>query len=122
MPHPRVLALPLLALVTLAAGPSAATRPQRTIPMRLTEYRIEMPDSVQQGQVVFAVTNAGHDDHQISVRGHRAMRTTRVLKPGETVTFPMRLVVGEYTAYCNVREHDENHRKLGMEHTVRVVW
>jgi hypothetical protein len=121
MPHPR-LALPLLAIVGMAAGLSAAARPQQTIPVRLTEYRIEMPDSVRQGQVVFSVTNAGREEHQISVRGHRAMRMTRMLKPGETVTFPMRLVAGEYTAYCNVREHDENHRKLGMERTIRVHW
>jgi len=90
--------------------------------VRLTEYRIEMPDSVQQGEAVFSVTNAGREDHQISVRGHRAMRMTRLLKPGETVTFAMRLYAGEYTAYCNVRDHDENHRKLGMERTLRVHW
>ncbi|HSU15064.1 hypothetical protein [Longimicrobium sp.] len=122
MPYARVLALPLLALLTLAAGPSAAAKPPRTVAVRLTEYRIEMPDSVQQGEVTFSVTNAGHDQHQFSVRGHRGLRSTRVLKPGETVSFPMRLVVGGYTAYCNVREHNENHRQLGMEHALRVVW
>jgi hypothetical protein len=119
MPRPApLLALPALAALTLAAAPQT----QHTVPVQLTEYHIAMPDTVQQGQVVFAVTNAGTTEHQLAVRGHRGLRSTRRIKPGETVTLPMRLIVGEYTAYCSVREHDQSHRALGMEHAVRVVW
>lgn len=123
MPHPaRFLALPALAALTLAAAPAALRHPPHTVAVQLSEYRIEMPDTVQQGQVVFSVTNAGHDEHQFSVRGHRGQRATHRIKPGETVELPMRLIVGEYTAFCNVRERNENHRALGMEHVIRVVW
>jgi hypothetical protein len=124
MPHlARILALPALAALTLAAGPSAAGRTQqRTIPIRLTEFSIEMPDTVQQGRVDLAITNAGTTEHQIAIRGHREMRATRRLKPGETVTLPIRLVVGEYQAWCMVRNGGQNHRALGMDRTVRVVW
>jgi hypothetical protein len=123
MPHPaRFLALCALAALSLAAAPAAPPQPPHTVSVRLTEFKIEMPDTVQQGQVVFSVTNAGRDEHQFSVRGHRGLRATRRIKPGETVELPMRLIVGEYTTYCNVREPSENHRALGMEHPIRVVW
>jgi hypothetical protein len=117
-----LLFLPLLAAVCLAAGPSASARTQRTVTLRLTEFRIDAPDTVQQGEVVISVTNAGTTDHQFALRGHRGQQTTRILKPGETVTFPLRLIVGQYVAFCTLRGPEQTHRKLGMEKTIRVVW
>ena len=121
----RRIAPALLALAALAAAPvrsSAQTTPPRTIPVRLTEFRVEMADSVKQGQVVLAVTNAGTVPHSLRVRGHRGQVSTRVLAPGETVNAPMRLIVGEYTLYCAEKTGETEHRKEGMEHRVRVVW
>ena len=114
----------LLALAALAAAParsSAQTAP-RVIPVRLTEYHVVAVDSALQGQVVFAVTNAGSVPHSLRIRGNRAQIFTRVLAPGESVTVPMRLIVGEYTLYCPEKTGDLEHRKEGMEHRVRVHW
>lgn len=123
MPRPRILlSLPVLLAVSLPAGPSASARPQRTVSLRLSEFRIEAPDTVQQGDVVISVTNAGTADHQLALRGNRGLRTTRMLKPGETMTFPLRLIVGEYVAYCTVRGATQTHRSMGMEKAIRVVW
>lgn len=114
----------LLAVAALAAAParSAAQATPRTIPVRLSEYHVEMADSVKQGQVVLAVTNAGTATHSVRIRGHRGQVSTRRLAPGETVNVPMRLIVGEYTIYCAEKAGGLEHRKEGMEHRVRVVW
>jgi hypothetical protein len=113
----------LLALASLAAVPARlSAQTPRTIPVRLTEYRVAMADSVTQGQVVLAVTNAGTVGHSLRIRGHRGQISTRLLAPGETVTVPLRMIVGEYTLYCAEKTGDLEHRKEGMEHRVRVVW
>jgi hypothetical protein len=113
----------LLALAALAAAPArSSAQTPRTIPVRLTEYAVAMADSVTQGQVVLAVTNAGTVPHSLRIRGHRGQVTTRVLAPGQTVNVPIRLVVGEYTLYCAEKTGDLEHRKEGMEHRVRVHW
>jgi hypothetical protein len=113
--------LALAAAWTAPAALAAQTTP-RTIPVRVGEYRIEMPDSVQQGQVVLAVTNTGTVPHSFRMRGHRSQVSTRALAPGQTVNVAMRLIVGEYTAFCAEKSGAEEHRALGMEHRVRVVW
>ncbi|HEV7588561.1 MAG TPA: hypothetical protein VGO40_10635, partial [Longimicrobium sp.] len=113
----------LLALAALAAAPArSSAQAPRTIPVRLTEYHVAVADSVTQGQVVFAVTNAGTVPHSLRIRGHRAQVFTRVLAPGESVNVPMRLVAGEYSLYCAEKTGDLEHRKEGMEHRVQVVW
>ena len=113
----------LLALAALAAAPArSAAQTPRTIPVRLTEYAVAVADSVLQGQVVLAVTNAGTMPHSLRIRGHRAQISTRVLAPGESVNVPMRLIVGEYTLYCAEKTGDVEHRKEGMEHRIRVHW
>ena len=113
----------LLALAALAAAPArSAAQTPRTVPVRLTEYHVAVADSVLQGQVVLAVTNAGTVPHSLRIRGHRAQISTRVLAPGESVNVPMRLIVGEYTLYCAEKAGDLEHRKEGMEHRVRVHW
>lgn len=123
--HPARLFAALLTIAALAAAPtrSAAQATPRTIPVRLSEFRVEMPDSVQQGQVVLAVTNAGTAPHSFRIRGHRSQVSTRTLAPGQTVNVAMRLIVGEYMAYCAEKSSSgEEHRKMGMEHRVRVIW
>ena len=113
----------LLAFAALGAAPARGTaQAPRTIPVRLSEYRIEIPDTVQQGQVVLAVTNAGTVPHSFRIRGHRGQVFTRTLAPGESVEVPIRLIVGEYLAYCGEKSGGTEHRKEGMEHRVRVVW
>ena len=122
MDVPRTL-VGILAVAAAAATPvRSAAQSTRTIPVRLTEFRIEMPDSVQQGRVVLAVTNAGTVAHSLRVRGHRGQVATRTLAPGESVDVPIRLIVGEYVAWCGEKTGDLEHRKEGMEHRVRVIW
>jgi len=38
------------------------------------------------------------------------------------VDVPIRLIVGEYVAWCAEKTGDLEHRKEGMEHRVRVIW
>jgi hypothetical protein len=116
--------LRLVAAAALAAAPAhaAAQAAPRTIPVRLGEYRIEIPDTVKEGQVVLAVTNAGQQAHAFIVRGHRALVRTPQLQPGQTFNVPMRLVVGDYLMYCSLKNDAGEHRKMGMEKRVEVIW
>jgi hypothetical protein len=116
----------LLALAALAAVPARtlaqAAAPPHVVHVQLSEYRVEVPDSVKQGETVLVVTNMGSVPHSLRVRGHRGLVSTRVIEPGETVNAAMRLVAGEYTFFCGEKTGDREHRKEGMEHRVRVVW
>lgn len=115
---------PLFALAALAAAPAhvhAQTSP-RTVPIRLSEYRIEAADSVKTGDVVLAVTNAGHEAHVFLLRGHRTQLRTPFIQPGQTASLPVRLIAGDYLMYCAVKANGQEHRKLGMEKHLRVVW
>ena len=119
----------LLAVAALAAAPArssaqtpAPTPRPRVVHVSLAEHRIELPDTMQQGEVVLVVTNTGTVSHSLRVRGHRAVVSTRTLEPGQTVNVGMRLIVGQYIFYCDEKTADTEHRKQGMEHRVRVVW
>jgi len=116
----------LLACAALAAAPARslaqAAPPPHVIHVQLTEYHIEVPDSVKQGESVLVVTNMGTVPHSLRVRGHRGLVSTRVIEPSQTVNVAMRLVVGEYVFYCGEKDGEREHRKQGMEHRVRVVW
>jgi len=124
----RRIAAALLALAALAAAPSrsSAQTPSAQSPhvvhVQLTEHRIEVPDSLKQGQSVLVVTNTGTVPHSLRIRGHRAQVSTRTLEPGQTVNVAMRLIVGEYLLYCAEKTGDTDHRKQGMERRIRVVW
>ena len=112
----------LLPLFALAAPAVSHAQTPRTVPVRLTEYRIEVADSVKTGDVVLAVTNAGREAHSFLVRGHRTQLRTQLIQPGQSVNVPARLIVGDYLMYCAVKANGQEHRKLGMEKHVRVVW
>jgi len=114
---------PLFALAAAAVVPArAAAQTPRTIPVRLSEYRIDVADSVKTGDVVLAVTNAGREAHSFQIRGHRAQLRTPLIQPGQVVNVPTRLIVGDYLMYCAVKANGQEHRKMGMEKHVRVVW
>jgi hypothetical protein len=116
----------LLALAAVAAVPTRslaqAASPPHVVHVQLTEYRIEVPDSVKQGESVLVVTNTGSAAHSLRVRGHRGLVSTRVIEPGQTVNVAMRLVAGEYVLYCGEKDGEREHRKEGMEQRMRVVW
>jgi len=125
----RRIAAALLALAALAAAPSrssaqtpSAQAPPRVVHVSLSEHRIEVRDTVTQGQAVLVVTNTGTVPHSLRIRGHRAQVSTRTLEPGQTVNVAMRLIVGEYLLYCAEKTGDTDHRKQGMERRIRVVW
>jgi hypothetical protein len=116
----------LLALAALAAVPARSAAqtaaPPHVVHVQLAEYRVEVPDSVKQGESVLVVTNTGTVPHSLRVRGHRGLVSTRVIEPGQTVNVEMHLVAGEYVFFCGEMNGDREHRKEGMEHRVRVVW
>jgi len=119
---PALLALAALAAVPARSAAQAATPPPHVVHVQLAEYRIEVPDSVKQGESVLVVTNTGSVPHSLRVRGHRGLVSTRVIEPGETVNVAMRMVPGDYTFFCGEKTGEREHRKQGMEHRVRVVW
>ena len=78
----------------------------------LSEFTIEMPDSVPAGRVAFEVSNSGSMAHNFEVEGEGIEEVLDDdLQPGDTETLTVELAPGTYTVYCPIG----NHRDQGME-------
>jgi plastocyanin len=129
-----------IALLLLAAcpGPRGTTEPSQgtTMPpqskmpsqqpmepaapavnVQLTEYAIEMPDTLTAGMHTFTVTNAGTMKHNFAIEGPGVMqKLAGDLMRGDSAPMPVMLQKGTYTVYCPV----DGHRGRGMSRTITV--
>ncbi len=138
---PLVLALIALALLTIGCG---AGRPQGTpfptltykyvtptggtgarptitiIPVRLTEYRILMPDPVPEGSAILRIENVGKIPHGFRLaRGlysRSSVGLTEELEPGASAELRIFLHSGQYRVYCPL----DGHAEKGMKRYLRV--
>ena len=84
----------------------------------LSEFTIEMPDSVPAGTVAFEVSNTGSMAHNFEVEGEGIEEVLDDdLQPGDTETLTVELTPGTYTVYCPIG----NHRDQGMEVQLEVT-
>lgn len=119
-PHPHAIAL--LALAATACGGDDAPAPPGTPPpataaapairgdtvdVVLDEYAFSVPDTVPSGRVVFALRNAGFEEHTFELkRGERVWQTERPLNPGGRAALEVELEPGTYRIECSVSSHD----------------
>ena len=88
-----------------------------TVEVALSEFAIEMPDSVPAGPVTFVITNVGSVGHSFAIEGIEGGRVDGVLAPGSTATLELELPAGTFEVFCPVA----NHRELGMSLELTVT-
>jgi plastocyanin len=100
---------------TLGNQRPPAAAPQ--IEVQLTEYEIQMPDTIAAGRQTFHVTNAGKLNHNFAIEGNGfATKLSYDLTRGDSTPLTVDLKPGSYTVYCPV----DKHRGRGMQRTITV--
>jgi len=84
----------------------------------MTEWAIEMPETLPAGPITFNLINEGEFRHTIEIEGEGFEDAGEVVEGGEEALFETELEPGTYTVYCPV--NDGGHREQGMEIEVTV--
>jgi uncharacterized cupredoxin-like copper-binding protein len=116
------------ALQTAAAAAQTAVAPQVSnaqtsvaqaiVEVKLTEYKIDMPNTLRSGPFDFRVTNAGTIQHGFKIEGQGiSQQIEGNLNPGETKHLLVNLVPGTYQVFCPV----DGHRDQGMRVNLTVT-
>ncbi len=105
-----------------AAGtPVAAAQagePQ-VVDVALSNFVIEMPETLPAGPTRFAIANNGQAPHNFVIEGNgQSRRLANNLEPGQSGFLNIDLAPGTYTVFCPVG--DGGHRAQGMERTLTV--
>ncbi len=83
-----------------------------------TEFKIDLPggDTIESGDVVFDVVNAGEVPHDLAVRGNGIEEAKSPLfDGGEKGKLNVNLESGKYTLYCTVPGHEQSGMKLDLK-------
>lgn len=100
------------------ADAAAAAKPQ-VVEVALSNFVIEMPDTLPAGPTRFAITNNGQAPHNFVVEGNgQSKKLANNLQPGQSGFLNVDLAPGTYTIFCPVGEGA--HRAQGMELTLTV--
>lgn len=97
------------------ARPPASAEP--AVHVQLTEYAIEMPDTLTAGTHSLTITNAGTTKHNFAIEGPGVdQKLASDLMRGDSAPMTVALQKGSYTVYCPV----DGHRGRGMQRTIAV--
>lgn len=108
----------------------------RQVTVVLTEFLIEMPDSLPVGETTFTIRNEGQMEHGFTLEqkmeeseadsedppteehGQDVQKRSlgSYLEPGTTATLTVKLMPGTYVIWCPIADH----RDRGMEFTFNV--
>ncbi|MCA9877058.1 MAG: hypothetical protein KC442_04740, partial [Thermomicrobiales bacterium] len=95
-----------------------ASEPQ-VVDVALSNFVIEMPDTLSAGPTRFAIANNGPAPHNFVIEGNgQSRRLANNLQPGQSGFLNIDLAPGTYTIFCPVGEGA--HRAQGMELTLTV--
>jgi len=96
-----------------AETPAASASPQ-VVDVGLTEFAIDMPNSLPAGPTRFSIHNNGAATHSFVIEGQGIEKTlANSLQPGQSAFLNLDLAPGSYTVYCPIGEGA--HRAKGME-------
>jgi uncharacterized cupredoxin-like copper-binding protein len=96
----------LLLIPILLLGLTAAMAAEKTVEVRLTEYTIEMPQTLPPGPTIFLVRNEGQKSHSFKIQGPGIdAMLEAVVRPKETGTLQVTLQPGEYQIHCPIGSH-----------------
>jgi plastocyanin len=112
--------LPLLLLLfgmTAVSAASAATPAEdpKTDPgtgkvtVRLSEYKVELPETLHAGPTTFVVHNVGEKTHSFKIEGPGIPPDTLLAKPippDATAELQVTLQPGEYKVFCPIGSHE----------------
>lgn len=106
------------------APPQTQMKPSQPAPaetpavhVQLTEYQIEMPDTLTAGTHTLTITNAGKVNHNFAIEGPGvSQKLASDLTRGDSAPMTVTLQKGTYTAYCPV----DGHRGKGMSRAINV--
>lgn len=97
--------------------PTVPNPANQTVNVELTEYSIQIPQTLNAGTYTFNIVNAGHEDHSFVIEGPNAHFALRdALKRGDSTSLAVKLERGSYSVYCPVDKHKEK----GMSSTLTV--
>jgi uncharacterized cupredoxin-like copper-binding protein len=94
-----------------AAQPAQTAAPAGSVHVMLSEYTIQMPDTLPPGRTTFHVMN--HGMHKHGLEAHAQGTNVNILSsldPGKTGTAAVELKPGNYTFYCPVGDHASAHQ------------
>jgi uncharacterized cupredoxin-like copper-binding protein len=99
------------------SGGNRVTSAEVAVQVDLTEYAINMPDTLAAGKQQLQITNHGKEQHSFVIEGtgvHQQLPGN--LTGGGTGTLDVDLKPGTYEVYCPVDEH----KGKGMHRTITV--
>lgn len=111
---------------SLAARAAPSRQPGRPeplrVPVRLSEWTVQMPGRLPAGRILFLIKDVGHEDHAFRIYGNGIDRSSRVVEPMMSTSLAVTLARGVYHVQCPVDEPEEreNHAKMGMVGTVTI--
>lgn len=103
----------MLLATTLAASATIASTRLVTVPVTLSEWKVELArDTVPAGSVTFRLSNKGTVTHGFYVRGEGVDKGSREIPVGESATLTVTLKAGTYELFCPMS--DNSHKLAGM--------
>jgi plastocyanin len=100
-----------------ALNPAGAPAANRTVNVELTEYAIQIPQTLNAAAYTFNIINAGHEAHSFVITGPGTQLALREpLQRGDSVQLNVTLGAGTYTVICPV----DKHKDKGMSTTITV--
>lgn len=111
-------ALPILAIGVLAVADGRANPVDTSVTVdaasvaevevMITEYAIELPDSITSGETTFIVKNGGSEEHSFAVKGGELESgLPEALAAGESGTLMVNLDPGVYEAFDPITDQIE---------------
>ena len=102
-PQATAAAAQPVAQPTQAAVPVSGSQ---TVTVIETEFKLDMPSSVQAGMVTFNVINKGTIPHSLEVQGQGIdQKLPSTLQPGQSGKMQVNLKPGTYMVICPVDDH-----------------
>ena len=114
------LLLPILLLGLAAAGGAVEPQGDKGAPVdvHLSEYAIQMPQTLPAGPTTFVVHNDGKKFHSFRIEGPGLSEIlAKPVEPQMTESLQVTLQPGEYKVYCPVGSHENK----GMKTTLKVT-
>jgi uncharacterized cupredoxin-like copper-binding protein len=110
----RVFGLAVTFLGTFSLCLLAAQPADNPVNVTLSEYKIDMPNSIPAGPTTFHVTNSGTKKHTFKIEGNGIEEKLKSsLKEKESGTLQVDLKPGTYKVTCPIIGH--THKGMSME-------
>jgi len=113
------VAILLLGVTAIAAAQDQTKKASpATVEVKLTEYAIEMPESLPAGPTTFVISNEGRKTHSFVLEGEATEeKLESSLRPHATANLEVALKPGKYRVYCPIGSHEAR----GMSMTLLVT-